>query len=270
MKSSIYLISTLLVVFLSCNTESPQQPSTDQQKTNITVGRLEVSQHKETYSYPLEKDYDHPTQYIVEWQEVENASPSLKDAIKSFYDVSMRSYNGKLIGTAALADSFFAEYTTFLNAEGSNFASRWEHREVYEVVSVTDVLFTLSKELNEYKGDKRPSTNLEYINIDTRTGLQIQLNQLIPDSLVDSVNKVAADFFIDQQQVDISQGWVNGGYWFYDGFKIPSNFILGTDSITFVYNREQIAPYNKGIIRFAVPISAIKPFTAELSDQWIR
>lgn len=270
MKRSIYLLATLLVVFLSCETGTVEETPADQEKTTITVGRLEVSQHKETYSYPPEKDYDHPTQYIVEWQEVENASPSLKDAIQNFYDISMRSYNGKLLGISALADTFFAEYATFLSAEGSNFASRWEHKEVYEIVSVTDVLFTLSKELNEYKGAGRPITNLEYINIDTRTGLQIQLNQIIPDSLVDSVNKIAADLFIDQLHVDISQGWVNGGYWFYNGFKIPNNFILGHDDITFVYNREQIAPYNKGIIQFKVPLSAIKPFTAELSDQWIR
>ena len=268
MKQLIYL-SIALFIFVSCgstpdNKESDPSPSTEQ------IDGLEITKHTDNYTHPKEADAADASTYTVEWLEIDNATEELKNSMKDLYDMSMRSYNGALIGTAAKADSFFAGYDLFKGSLADQQTPTWSYHETYKIASTTSNVVTLNKMVTESKANAQPMTNTEFINFDRNSGFIIPFNRIVPDSLIDSLDRIAEPYFIAQQQVDLSKGWVNAGYLFYSGFKTNNNYILGEDSIIFVYNPYEIVDNPTTIIRFSVPNSAIKPIAAEFSEQWLK
>lgn len=266
MKQWTYLIFAIAIL-ASCNNNpesgTPETPAAESTDNNLTT-------HTEKFVFPGEEEATYPTTYTVTWEEPKDLSTDMANALKQYYDVSMRSMNGSLIGIEAKADSFFAEYALFKESSGDLRAPAWEYKETYTIVPSADNVLTMNKYTEESKASTQTVTNSEYTNFDLETGFNIPFNRIVPDSLVDSLNSIAVDYFIDQHNVDVSKGWVNAGYTLYSGFVTNQNYILGKDSITFVYNRYEIADYPKGIIRFSVPNSAIKPIAADLSDQWLK
>lgn len=264
MKQWTYLILTISLL-AACNTDS----GTTNKETAGTTQNNDGTSRTEKFVFPGEKDSEFATAYVVNWVEPKDLSPEMAAALKEYYDVSMRTVNGQLVGVAAKADSFFAEYALFKESSSEFGAPAWEHVETYTVVPSADNVLTINKFTRESKA-AQTIINTEYLNFDKRYGNLIPFNKIVPDTLMDSLNGIAGSYFIQQHNVDLSQGWVNAGYNLYRGFQTNQNFILGKDSITFVYNPYEIADFSKGIIRFSVPNSAIKPIAADLSDQWLQ
>lgn len=268
MRHWTYLLA-LLSLLSACN-NAAEHNNTEANATDTTTADDPMITHVEKFTFPGEENETFATTYTVTWVEPKDASAELSSALTDFYNIGMRSYNGEQIGIAAKADSFFAEYAAFKSSVGELQAPTWEHNEVYSITQTTDRVLSLNKLTTLSKAEGRSMANTEYYNFDIKTGLLIPFNRIVPDTLMDSLNTIAEPYFVQQHNVDLSQGWVNAGYLFYSGFKTPSNTIIGKDSITFVYNQYEIAPYSKGIIRFSVPNSAIKPIADDLSDQWLQ
>lgn len=110
-----------------------------------------------------------------------------------------------------------------------------------ELAHESDTLVTLISDLEEYTGGAHGNKAIFYHNLHRISGKKLVLNDLY-DSNEQAVIGKMLSAAIDSTRVLFSPH-----------FYPNNNFILSHDSITFLFNPYEIAPYSEGVIQLTLP-----------------
>jgi hypothetical protein len=110
----------------------------------------------------------------------------------------------------------------------------------------------------EYYGGAHPNTVNTIVCFDPATGTEITLNDLFKENYEDTLTTMLTRKLMEDEGVSTIEGLGEKGYFIDIEMNITNNFILGNDSITFLYNRYEIAPYAKGDILITLDYETLK------------
>ena len=97
----------------------------------------------------------------------------------------------------------------------------------------------------EYYGGAHPTTFNTIACFDPATGTEITLNDIFTEGYEEPLLEMLTRKLMKDEGVSTVEGLQEKGY-FGEEMFITNNFILGADSLTFLYNRYEIAPYAMG------------------------
>lgn len=138
------------------------------------------------------------------------------------------------------AAEFLNEYVTY-KTEYPNEPYAWYINHQVKVLSEDNEVILISSEISEYGGGTHPNFAVLYYNIVKSTGHIIKLEELYDISQQSTISTLLST------QIDPNKN-------LFSPTILPNeNFILKGDSITFVFNPYEIAPYSEGVIRLTLP-----------------
>lgn len=175
----------------------------------------------------------------------------------------------------------FENSTNSLITDAFNYGKEWEsednpyiefssfEEQVHTTVqAVSRYWLTVCTEQYSYLGGAHGSTYVKYDNIDTQTGNIVKEQELFKQ---DYRNILAG---LIQEKVKQRNSSKNKNEYIALLVKINEiepngNFYLNKDSIVYVYNQYEIAPYVQGIIEIKIPYNEIKPIITPQYSQII-
>ena len=110
----------------------------------------------------------------------------------------------------------------------------------------------------EYYGGAHPSTVSTIACFDPATGAEITLKDIFKEGYEETLATRLIDRLLKDNNVSTIDELCNKGYSLDIDFFITNNFILGNDSMTFLYNRYEIAPYAMGDILISLDNKTLK------------
>ena len=110
----------------------------------------------------------------------------------------------------------------------------------------------------EYYGGAHPTTFTTIANFDSKTGAEINLSDIFKEGYEEILCTKLIDKLLEDNDASTIEELCQKGYTLDIDFFITNNFILGQDSITFLYNRYEIAPYAMGDILISLDYKTLK------------
>lgn len=110
----------------------------------------------------------------------------------------------------------------------------------------------------EYYGGAHPTTFTTIACFDPATGAEITLKDIFKEGYEETLCTMLIDKLMKDNNVSTIDELCNKGYSLDIDFFITNNFILAQDSITFLYNRYEIAPYAMGDILISLDYTTLK------------
>lgn len=160
--------------------------------------------------------------------------------------------------TEAFAADFFDEFQTMMK-ESPGYVSAWEIERKMTVIDNRPPLMCLQISTYAYTGGAHPNSHTDFVNIDTRTGKRIALQDIFKAHFAEKLRPIAERFFRKQCKIPEGKRWSDLGFFFeHDRFELNDNFILGKSGITFYFNPYEIAPYAYGAMKCTIPFKDIR------------
>ena len=161
------------------------------------------------------------------------------------------------------ADQFFAEFEK-MQQESPGYVSAWTVERNMRVLRNAPPLLSLEISEMTYTGGAHPNSFTRYINIDTRTGQQIRLADLLKPGALEKLRKIAEMRFRAQMEMPEKESWEQKGFFFENNsFELNDNFQIGDNGLEFLFNPYEIAPYAFGAMTLELPYSEIGDLLSE-------
>ena len=110
----------------------------------------------------------------------------------------------------------------------------------------------------EYYGGAHPTTFTTIACFDPATGTEITLKDIFKEGYEETLCTMLIDKLLEDNDASTIEELCQKGYTLDIDFFITNNFILAQDSITFLYNRYEIAPYAMGDILISLDYKTLK------------
>lgn len=110
----------------------------------------------------------------------------------------------------------------------------------------------------EYRGGAHPNTENTIVCFDPATGDEITLDDIFKQDYEEPLIAMLTRKLMEDEGASTAEELAEKGYYPDVDMFITNNFILGEDSITFLYNRYEIAPYAKGDILISLDYTTLK------------
>ena len=108
-----------------------------------------------------------------------------------------------------------------------------------------------------YSGGAHGNAWSEQRIIDRKTGKELMLEDFISDMSV--LTAKAEKIFRADQEIAEGASLIDEGFWFNDGkFHLNENFVFNEETLDFLYNQYEIAPYAAGVIYLSIPMEEVK------------
>ena len=111
----------------------------------------------------------------------------------------------------------------------------------------------------EYNGGAHPNTYINITNFDPVSGNEITLDNIFKEGYEEPLTAILTNQLMKEAQVSTIEELRDKGILFFDTeMFVSNNFIPEDDSITFLYNRYEIAPYAAGEILLTIDYNTLK------------
>lgn len=159
----------------------------------------------------------------------------------------------------AYADSMEAEWKTSM-AEMYDAMSEWKETLQYSykltgnaIENDVDSILSYQTTLECYLGGAHGSYVIMYYNFDRKTGKLLHINDLVPaDKQQDVLRAMEEQLCKDWEAKDLADLQEKTGITMLGDLYLTNNFLLKNDSILFLFNQYEIAPYAAGLISVTV------------------
>lgn len=146
----------------------------------------------------------------------------------------------KSLPLQSIASDFITNYSEFMR-DFPESSQSWFMDHSIKVESETDSVLLISAAINEYGGGAHGNYAINYYQVNKATGKPVKLTELYTP---EEINRMST---IMSVSIDPSISLLT------ETIRPNENFILTKDSITFIYNPYEIAPYSEGVIRLTLP-----------------
>ncbi|GEM_PF-5780089 len=235
MKSCAY-IPLLCTMLLACD---PPAKELEQDEANAEEVQFTTKRFYASYE-GCNSDADHCTYFEVTYPQFESSFEALNRFVNSIkspaFDPDQRS-----LPLDSLASDFIGNYVQF-KSEFPESRQVWYMKHTIKVEQESDTLVVLSAAIDEYGGGAHSNYTISFHNLNKSTGKPLALSDLYSQEEIDRMGTIMT-ISINPEITLLTET-----------IAPNSNFLLTKDSITFVYNPYEIAPYSEGIIRLTLPI----------------
>ena len=109
-----------------------------------------------------------------------------------------------------------------------------------------------------YEGGAHGTNQQEIMNFEAKTGRLLTLQDIFIDGSEEELNKILLDALIESKGVSSLSDLKQKGYLVSVDIYAPHNFIIGEETITFIYNPSEIAPHTEGATQLIIPYTALE------------
>lgn len=168
---------------------------------------------------------------------------------------------------AMLSDDYTRTYRRFFNADRDN-RERWAQYEHYCNITATTAagrqgVTTYTATISSYNGGAHGIVQTVTLNFDNDTGAPLTADDVfvpgyrnrLEEALLDALERQTGARGMDELR---ERGYLKGM-----GIYVPDNFLLNKDSVAFVFNVYEIAPYSMGPITLSIPYDDITDLLME-------
>jgi hypothetical protein len=150
------------------------------------------------------------------------------------------------------ADAFILSYDTFLTSFPES-AQSWYTRTELTVDSSFNGIVQFSEYYEDYTGGAHGNYSAHYFLVKEQTGSSLILEDIVaPGALVELTARITQAY---RQQEGVESGVPLSEYGlFVDQIEASDNFYISGNSLWFLYNPYEIAPYSAGVIEVGLPI----------------
>ncbi|MBN2363593.1 DUF3298 and DUF4163 domain-containing protein [candidate division WOR-3 bacterium] len=161
------------------------------------------------------------------------------------------------LGYQIMIDTFMAQYSNSLAEYPDMFA--WESQMKVSVILNKSGIFSMAYNYYEYTGGAHPNSWTYFLNFDLSTGKPIRFEEIFTRDEIVEINKRAEIIFRDTYGLDPEGSLDEAGYWFdNDKFSLNTNFAVQKNSLLFLFNSYEIAPYVAGPSEVEIPYNEIE------------
>ena len=159
-------------------------------------------------------------------------------------------------------NDFDEMHDEYLNAKGNDmpafFFSLYDIIEGKAQIGYKDcITYIVAHE--EYNGGAHPNTYINITNFDPVSGNEITLDNIFKEGYEEPLTVILTNQLMKEAQVSTIEELRDKGILFFDTeMFVSNNFIPEDDSITFLYNRYEIAPYAAGEILLTIDYNTLK------------
>ena len=269
MKKHFFIATIILAsIASSCsdavrNSAQPAQTVTG--NSNIVFSRNEVKK-----SFPLDSISENSPCLNIEIslytataalaEIVENANRSIVYAAFGYEDLTPQQAMDSIVET--LKSEYYELRSAYINEKVADADAPWFNAYYLLKSSVEKgrggtICYTADYEI--YNGGAHPNNVVSIVNIDPSTGKEITLADVFKENSDSLMCRKLLDRLALQKGAKGLDGLLELGYLTFSDIYVTNNFMLGKDSIEFLYNNYEIAPR-------ALGKSRIKFSYDELSD----
>ena len=196
-----------------------------------------------------------------------NVAPEVAGNMNTCISYATFGYEGLTIAEAAdsLVNSMKSEYLElrddYINEKAVNPDAPWFNNYYTLHSSASEgrngcICYVADYEI--YSGGAHPSSTISCVNIDAKTGKEIALQDIFAPYTDEQLTDRLTDRLAQQNGVKGIEGLKEIDYLIFSDMYVTNNFILGKDSIFFLYNNYEIAPYYKGRSRIGFDYDELK------------
>ena len=159
-------------------------------------------------------------------------------------------------------NDFDEMHDEYLNAKGNDmpafFFSLYDIIEGKAQIGYKDcITYIVAHE--EYNGGAHPNTYINITNFDPVSGNEITLDNIFKERYEEPLTAILTNQLMKVAEVSTIEELRDKGILFFDTeMFVSNNFIPEDDSITFLYNRYEIAPYAAGEILLTIDYNTLK------------
>lgn len=225
-----------LIVLTSCNSEF--KPATFE---TIDVDVAYDAQISATYSKAKgTSELSHTINTNVENAIIKALSPlentdDLKDVLKAFN----------------------TEYLDFKNEFSEESEPAWELQIETELTYQSAEVLTIAISTYEFKGGAHGSDQIQFLNLDAKTGKVLSRNEIIKD--IESFKALAQQVFVNSLS-NKKDNLKMEDFFFGEPFHLPENIGFSEDGLVLLYNVYEVASYDQGYTEFVIPFSECESY----------
>ena len=112
--------------------------------------------------------------------------------------------------------------------------------------------------IDYYEGGAHGTNQQEIMNFEVKTGRLLTLQDIFIDGSEEELNEILLKALIESKGVSSLSELKEKGFLVSLDIYAPQNFIIGEETITFVYNPSEIAPYTEGATQLIIPYTALE------------
>jgi hypothetical protein len=135
----------------------------------------------------------------------------------------------------------------------------WQFDMQFRIHSIFNEAVSLEVLTKSFFGNSQSVENHEFFHFSKQNGTQLYINDIYH---VDSsfLQLIQANFN-KQNELNPKVDYSEFGFWFENNtFQLSTNFEINKDSLIFIYNPYEIAPYSFGKIKVSVPFTLTIPY----------
>lgn len=223
-----------------------------------------IDYHTKTFKKLYEADSMRAVDFNIEIIVLDNApTPAAKDSINKYLS---QIYNAPIMGEykvnsiEELYDSTLSDFKREVPGSiemGYPFNVALDRK--INVAMNENNLFTFVVNQYQFTGGAHGMTYLINYNFDATTGKQITLNEIFNPGYKEILRQRAEKYFRLKNNLEPNDNLEDAGFWFENNrFSLNENFLLEKDSLSFMYNQYEIAPYAFGQFEIKIPYSDIE------------
>ena len=153
--------------------------------------------------------------------------------------------------------AFFSEYQK-LKDEIPDYQTPWSYTIKAAVLENSPKVFSVAVKEISYMGGAHDQVSQHLQSFVPATGDTLTLQTLFGPKLA-SAEAIASSYFRKKYRLNDGQSVNSQGFWFEnDKFSLPNNFAIINDSIRFLYNPYEIAPFAMGSITIKLPLDTLR------------
>ena len=111
--------------------------------------------------------------------------------------------------------------------------------------------------IDYYEGGAHGVHQQIVMNFEAKTGQQMTLQNIFADGSEQLLNNILLKSLEEKTGLTTLSSLQEKGYLTTTNIFVPDNFIIGDETITFIYNPSEIAPYSEGLTELVIPYESL-------------
>lgn len=256
----------MALAFAGCNSNTSQKAK-DNNGKDCEVTTFELLKIKKTFNIDTISAESPKLDIDISLMVPQNTDSDIAENISKSIAYTAFGYEGIVAEEAAdsivnnLVSDYYELRNNYINEKGANPDAPWFNnyymlnsnvKEGVEGVICYEVFYEI------YSGGAHPSSAISYVNFEEKTGKEITLQDIFKEESDNALIEKLTTGLCKKHNVNTIAELQDLGYLTMNEMFITNNFLLEKDSIIFLYNQYEIAPYALGRSRIAISYDEIK------------
>jgi hypothetical protein len=257
LKTNTLAIFSSLIIFISC--DSSQQKATQSSLADSVSYKSQVFEKRSPNCVKEDSDCATVRFSTPEFQEQSLNKQIQSDLITLFVDEADPK---RPTDFAGLSTSFLDSYQTTIQNAGTIQKNQvpiaWKMEATTKVIRQTEP-FVMTHTNTDLTMSQQP-ISLEFYHVYTKKGARVTLEQIFKKGFDQKLLLIAETIFRKNENLKPADKLDEAhGYNFTDGkFLLNDNFTLTESGIKFLFNVQEIKPFDQGVTELEIPYSELK------------